>query len=131
MLRVCWLSTSYKGFLAQFWLLSQDFSQFCPHTECKCHLQRGKTLIYNSSICGYHGHIARKAMDQERILQEQHIQQQLYLIYDDLLALFACDFWVMRGTNHELFCESHRDWAYQAKCGDWQCLRLFVRSMNT
>ena len=31
-------------------------------------------------------------MVQELILEEHHIQRRLYLIYDSLLALFACDF---------------------------------------
>ena len=30
-------------------------------------------------------------MVQELILEEHHIQSPLYLLYDGLLALFACD----------------------------------------
>ena len=59
-------------------------------------------------------------------------QRWLYLKYNGLrLALFACDSWDMRRTNHYLFHESHNDQAYQVKCRDWRCRKLFLRSMNT
>ena len=35
--------------------------------------------------------MAKQAMVQLLILEENHIQRQLYLISDGLLALFACD----------------------------------------